>query len=276
MKRTFLILIYNVIVLNVFAQNIQQQTSLQQAALKGRVKSVREQAYTAYENENKITKKGVNAAAKNTLITYNQAGFQTEFVNYKVNGLLDWRYTSSYNDNNLLQEEKTYNSFDSMILHSTYTYIGNNISKGYCYKSDGSLFEYWIYYYNSNQNLIEQRGFIDTSLFTKWIFKYDSANRRIEKAVLNNNDSIVWLWNCQYLENGLRIETQSLQDNTTQWNYFDGNGILKKTVIIYDKSNVVYTDIFEYSYDSHGNWTECRAYRDEALILITERQYVYY
>jgi hypothetical protein len=276
MKKSYIMLLLSLFASMAFSQN-KQQTSLEEAILKGRIKSVREIAYSAYEKEDKIIKEGIKRSAKNSLTTYNSKGYQTEMVNYKPDGTLDWRYTSSYDDKNLLQEEKTYNSSDSMILHSTYAYENNRIIKGFCYKPNGNLFEYFLYFYDANGNLKEQKGYFDTILFTKWIFNYDSLGRRIYKGVFNSQDSLTWQWHSKFYADGTWGETQTFQIGTTQWNSFDAKGIMQQSRIVYDETGyVIYNDIFEYEYDSKGNWVECRAYRDDVLILITERSYIYY
>ncbi|MDR0789398.1 MAG: hypothetical protein LBO06_01240 [Bacteroidales bacterium] len=275
MKRLLSILIVALQFSSLSAQN-QQQTSWEQAALKAKVKSVREITYSALENEAKVIRGDVKAGAKNTLIRYNSKGYQTELVNYKPDGKLEWRYTSDYDNENKLTEEKTYNSADSLILKAVYNYQDGKISQGYCYKADNSLFEFWLYTYDVKGNLIKQVGYANTNIFTTWLFAYDEHNRLISKNIYNPHDSLIFTWTCHFEPNGERYEEQDNQPLVKQVNRFNSSGLCVESTLHYDQNITGSKDIFEYSYDSKGNWIECVSYHDDMPILIAKRTIEYY
>ncbi|MDR1847833.1 MAG: hypothetical protein LBR17_06935 [Bacteroidales bacterium] len=268
MKKIFLVITLLLQIVS-FAQP-NTKTSLAEAALKGKVKSVREKTFSATQTDNEIQLGSLTNGTKNTFTTYNIDGYQTEMIAFDTNNFQVRRYTTEYDKNNLLLREETFDAKDSLLLFSVYEYQKGHISKGKCFRANGELFEYFDYFYDTNGNLVEQKGYFDTVLFTRWVYVYDTFNRLITKNIFDSKDNLTWYLRSDYKPFGER-EDHTGKPNEEQINMFNSAGLCVISINFYGIK-----DTFEYEFDAAGNWTICRSYRDDVLIFVAKRQITYY
>lgn len=227
----------------------------------GQVKSVKERAYWAVDNNGAIVKgKVVTTKEKNEL------GYTLDFdAHFDRNGnivhskyiLDDNKFNSldiDYLDNKMLKA--TYTSDDTVRYYqnieysneklkvSTFDALENKLVRTTDRKLNDEGFTRYIEWSNSEGELMG---------YTK--YKLNELNRVIGYKRYNAKDSLQSYAEYTYSNNGFGQTTKAYDDN----------------------GNIVWDAVYEnLTYDDHGNWTTSIAKNDGKLTLFFEREYEYY
>lgn len=243
---------------------------------KGKVKTIVKYGYSAEEKWGEITE-GVITSKES--YTYNESGFETEFLLYYSNGQLEAKEVSIYNSSNKILEINVSDT-DGKIY----------ISVKYQYDNNGKLIN-WKAYYNgdmdsdvncitdANGRVIKETG-ISYGKYHNQTYKYDSKGNKIEENSYYEGDVLI---------NTTKFEYNSYDKIIKESEYDDGITLTHEISYSYDsKGNV--TDIIEtytnsisratkYIYDEFDkvdNWIKRRNYKDNKITGITKRVITYY
>lgn len=178
--------------------------------------------------------------------------------------------------------------------------------KGIKKNASGEIMSYWIYGYDSNENLIEVKTYdAENNLTEIQSNKYDENGNSIEMLLKNAESGKGWRYTYKYNSDNKKKEELrykpdgNLKDRRMYWYDYNGNesvqirsnpkGNYVKLVSEYDKMNNLTVQnsfdkqdkhrrqtSFEYVYDGYGNWITKKRSSNGELNMVCERQITYY
>ena len=231
--------------------NNQEITDLQKENLIGKVKSITQTSYRAYDKLGKVVK---GEREEGFRYVFNKTGIKIEEIRYDAKGGVYFKIR--FNDKGKTTEENEY--ITGGILHRKRAYKYN--SKGdmveiNVYWSDGSLLGKAIYKYDDRQNNIEYSVYgSDGSLNSKETYKYDSKGNKTEYCEYNSDDSLNSKETYRYDNKGNIIEANIYNSDNVQLKY----------------------SLYKYIFDIKGNWIKKTCYTNNIPNKITERVIEYY
>ena len=232
-----------------------QNNDWQKEELKGKVKSIKEIQYRAWDTTGMLEKGEI---WYNGYRIYNEKGNLIEKNEYKANDSLRSKTIYKY-DNNGKKTEWTYYTYDNSIeimLNNKYDKKGNCIEVNNYY-SNGSLKYKQIYKYDNKGNKIEYEDYYpDSSMCSKTIYKYFDKGRREEIFDYNSDDSFENKAIYLYDEKGNYVEEQ----------IYNSDGSYRNKLIFKDE------------FDANGNWIKQVSYwgKSNEPEEISEREIIYY
>lgn len=135
--------------------------------------------------------------------------------------------------------------------------------------------------YDSNGAKVEERLYNRTGkLYLKWLYKYDVSGKVGEVEAIDEYGKVFSLDKYKYNSNGMVIEIsdQDLYFNhtTTCLLTYNTRGFITE-IRDYANGRLTSTNRYEYDeYDGFGNWIIRRHYSGTELIVVEEREILYY
>lgn len=218
--------------------------------LKGHVKSIKENTFTAVVRLGAIVKDKTQSPIK--LWKYNESGNTTE-VNF-LNQDSTIFYTTNFTHNekgNVIEGKDGYSKSES------YHYdLNGNIDEIIYYKTDSTIRSKSTMRFDKKGNQIEEFHFgADGNLSEKLINKFDEKGSNIEMLVYSPDGS----FNSRYT-----FKYDAQKNKTEEIGYDTDGSILKKSVFKYE------------NFDKAGNWLMQTTILDGKPISIIEREFEYY
>lgn len=196
MKRIILVIVA-IISLVACNQTKEKKNDLQRENLKGKVKSVKQGFYEAFEKFGEIVKgeKTLEQDGFNYSISYNEEGHRVEEVWYNGgNRGVKAKFMYKYNDSGLVEKADVVDGYtNELFLQTTYKYDekGNQIEENWYKSNDGSLVYKILYKYDEKGNQIEKNEYnSDGSLDGKITYEYDSNNNLIQQRKYNSKGKL--------------------------------------------------------------------------------------
>ncbi len=276
------------------------KNDLNDLKLKGKVKSLKESEYFAFDSGG-TTIRALSMESKKSYI-FDKKGKSIEFIKYNSNNHILSRYIYNYDSNgNKIQDiEYSYSKLSKKIeynlkdktsegfefgsenegskLKNKYDNQGKLIEENY-YDQLGNLGERDVYKYDEKGNFIEVKYIMpDGSYPRKLEFKYDTNNKMIEDNYYFSDDSIMSGTLYKYDEKGNQIERRSNTPNTIPqisiYKYDSIGNMLEWDSYYKSKIGRIYT--YKYEYDKNYNWIKRTTFNNGVPKSITEREITYY
>jgi hypothetical protein len=279
-----------------------EKTDLEESELSGEVRE-------ADVLEFSLSKESINQLelVSQTKSLFSPKGYLYEIYKYDKNRKFSTANSILRNSNGKVISTLNRSYFGIFLKTETdYDETGNVIKEtdyGGNFKEDEISGNRMFYYDEKKQETKNVTRGLDGKVQSKAVFKYDSEGNKIYNAFFLDENTISSYYKTAYNSNGDKISESKFgrNDKFEETKYFNTNGSLKRTRFLQDVSgdsiDVLYvynendlviqhlycskTDtlvkiIFEYNFDSKGNWIE-RVQKKNGLVQSrTERRLEYY
>ena len=184
---------------------------LQDYNLRGKVKSVRETSYKAFDKFGEIQKGDITDEYNlfnNYYALYNTKGNLLTEIEYKIDGSIDYKSTYLYDKNDRVSEIIGINNDGSQDKWvSKYDESGYLVEDNW-YEDDGGLYLKYLYANDNKGNALSQSCYSDDgTMKSKYIHKYDLEDNLTERKEYNSLGQIILEQKYVYDETGNRIES---------------------------------------------------------------------
>ncbi len=269
MKKVFLSAITLVLSASVFAQ---RSPMLADDRINGKVKDLREETY---------------------FVMVDTAGNETLFLKEESHSVYDkqgrLKQLELFNNNNL-PTSKTRYKYGSNGKPSECQTVNLKVKKT----------QTTTYLYDRNGFLVSDRTRFERGLWSKTVYENSKQGLKVKQTGSNSGNDIVVVWNYKYDDSGNMTESSSDNGFGTLYKYDDKNrlveesnytprGTSNRSEYAYDdfgnvterkyydaKDNLIVTMVFEYTYDSKNNWTECATTENGIKSEMKVRKIAYY
>ncbi len=282
--RTFVIIIAVLFLISCKKDTIEPITP--KLDVKGKVKTIVEYDYSAVEKWGEITE-GVITSKE--AYTYNESGFETEFLLYLANGNLEGKWVNTYDSSNRILESTGHESSGGLYGRTVYKYDNKGrLIKWELYGRTNNLYAEVDCLCDANGRVIQEIGYekdnyeseYNAKRFYKYTYKYDSKGNKIEENDYVEENVISLTTKFEYNSSDKLIKESEYDDGITlthEISYsYDSKGNVTDIV---DASTGSGSRIIKYIYDEFDkvdNWIKRRNYKDRKIAGITKRVITYY
>ncbi len=217
-----------------------------------------------------------------TVTDYDTQGRKTEHIEYNADGTILSRRTYHYGGAGRLAEEKVLDAHGTLVEQTIHTYdrSGKEIATSH-YDGNGKLQQKTVHVYDDNGLLSRScTSNSEAEFISEQVFTYNESGRLVKTVTRVDGNSLGETMRCEYDNTGRVIRHARYDSNddlqyTTVYSYGD-----MKTMTIHDSAtgrewastydrdgNITERSepgrrkptLYEYQYDSHGNWIEKKA-----------------
>lgn len=250
----------------------------------GKVKSVTEQQYKAFETGGKILSgEGYRENDFDKKIEFNEDGWYSKITQYTIFGeLLD--YTEfKYDKKDLLIERSVYNDLDSLVQLSKIQHDdeGRPISTLH-QDGDGYLGSREEVDYN-DENLMETTHIYnkDNRLIRKKIQYLDRRGLPKETKLFNESNEVINHRKESYGDNRLLEQFKVFSSNEepimeVKFSYDPAGNILSQEAVDMTTGEFYLPVTYQYEFDSKGNWIKRVQFLGDSPMYVVEREIEYY
>jgi hypothetical protein len=253
---------------------------------KGKIKTIVEYGYSAEEKWGEITE-GVITSKES--YTYNESGFETEFLLYLANGNLEGKWVNTYDSSNRILESTGHESSGGLYGRTVYKYDNKGrLIKWELYGRTNNLYAEVDCLCDANGRVIQEIGYekdnyeseYNAKRFYKYTYKYDSKGNKIEENDYIEENIISLTTKFEYNSSDKLIKESEYDDGITlthEISYsYDSKGNVTDIVDASTDSGSRITKYIYDEFDKVDNWIKRRNYKDSKIAGITKRVITYY